>query len=60
MQILRLSDDNKNLIMDTLKSIHGADYKLDDISKYKDKGSRIKNGYWQDRGTLIVQVIMIR
>lgn len=56
MQILRLGTDSQNMVMETLRYIHGDDFKLDDISNYKDKGSRLKKNFWQERGNLIVQV----
>lgn len=46
--------------MDTLRAIHGPDFKLDDIAKYKDRGrggKGIKHAYWEDRGTLQVQSV---
>lgn len=57
LQVLRLSDDSQKYVMNTLRSIHGEDFKLKDRSKYKDKGGNLKKGYWEDRGTLLVQVI---
>lgn len=59
MQILRLGPDSQNMVMETLRYIHGDDFKLDDISNYKDKGSRLKKNFWQERGNLIVQVSII-
>ncbi|XP_055641753.1 putative ATP-dependent RNA helicase DHX57 [Toxorhynchites rutilus septentrionalis] len=55
LQILRLKEDSKSMIMDTLRAIHGDSFQLGDISKYEDKGGRMKKAYWQDRGNLIVQ-----
>jgi len=48
------------MTMDTLRQIHGPDFQLDDISKYKDRGRGghgVKHSYWQDRGTLVVQSV---
>uniref|UniRef100_A0A182QUK8 RNA helicase n=1 Tax=Anopheles farauti TaxID=69004 RepID=A0A182QUK8_9DIPT len=55
LQVLRLKDESQTLIMDTLRSIHGDSFELGDISKYEDKGGRMKKGFWQDRGNLVVQ-----
>ncbi|XP_075156845.1 putative ATP-dependent RNA helicase DHX57 [Haematobia irritans] len=57
MQVLRLSDDSQKMCMETLRSIHGDDFRLDDPSKYKDRGGKMKKSYWQDRGTLVVQSV---
>ncbi|EDW06069.1 putative ATP-dependent RNA helicase DHX57 [Drosophila mojavensis] len=60
LHVLRLSDESQQLTMDTLRAIHGPDFKLDDIAKYKDRGrggKGIKHAYWEDRGTLQVQSV---
>lgn len=60
LHVLRLSDESQQLTMDTLRAIHGPEFKLDDISKYKDRGRGghgIKHAYWEDRGTLQVQSV---
>lgn len=57
MQVLRLSDESQKMCMETLKAIHGEDFRLDDASKYKDRGGKMKKSYWEDRGTLIVQSV---
>lgn len=60
LHVLRLSDESQQLTMDTLRAIHGPDFKLDDIGKYKDRGrggKGIKHAYWEDRGTLQVQSV---
>jgi ATP-dependent RNA helicase DHX57 len=41
--------------MATLRQLYGDGYQLKDKSGYKDKGSRLKNKYWQERGNLVVQ-----
>uniref|UniRef100_A0A182SYI7 RNA helicase n=1 Tax=Anopheles maculatus TaxID=74869 RepID=A0A182SYI7_9DIPT len=41
--------------METLRAIHGEAFQLGDISKYEDKGGRMKKGFWQDRGNLVIQ-----
>uniref|UniRef100_A0A182VRY0 RNA helicase n=1 Tax=Anopheles minimus TaxID=112268 RepID=A0A182VRY0_9DIPT len=55
LQVLRLKDESQTLIMDTLRAIHGESFQLGDISKYEDKGGRMKKGFWQDRGNLVIQ-----
>ncbi|EDW27556.1 GL20210 [Drosophila persimilis] len=60
LHVVRLSDEAKQMTMDTLRTIHGPDFKLEDISKYKDRGRGghgVKHAYWQDRGTLMVQSV---
>lgn len=55
MQVLRLDEDSQKLVLDTLKYIHGNDFVLGDISNYKDRGTKMKNKYWQERGNLVIQ-----
>uniref|UniRef100_A0A182J9H8 RNA helicase n=1 Tax=Anopheles atroparvus TaxID=41427 RepID=A0A182J9H8_ANOAO len=55
LQVLRLKDESQNLIMETLRAVHGESFQLGDISKYEDKGGRMKKGFWQDRGNLVIQ-----
>nr|XP_026494581.1 putative ATP-dependent RNA helicase DHX57 [Vanessa tameamea] len=55
MQIVRLNPDSQKLILDTLRYIHGPDFKLGSASLYKDKGSNLSNRYWMQRGNLVVQ-----
>ncbi|XP_037931792.1 uncharacterized protein LOC119666584 [Teleopsis dalmanni] len=57
LQVVRLSDESHKITMETLRFIHGNNFRLDDISKYKDRGGRQKKSYWEDRGTLMVQSI---
>ncbi|XP_034111914.1 putative ATP-dependent RNA helicase DHX57 [Drosophila albomicans] len=60
LHVLRLSEESQQQTMDTLRAIHGPDFKLDDITKYKDRGrggGGIKHAYWEDRGTLQVQSV---
>ncbi len=52
---MRLSEEGQSAVLETLRYIHGQDYQLADKSKYVDKGTRYKNGYWQERGHLVVQ-----
>ncbi|CAH0400043.1 unnamed protein product [Chilo suppressalis] len=55
MQTVRLNPDSQKLVLDTLRFIHGPDFKLGSASLYKDKGSNLGNRYWMERGNLIVQ-----
>lgn len=55
MQTIRLNSDSQKLVLDTLRFIHGPDFKLGSASLYKDKGSNLGNRYWMERGNLIVQ-----
>lgn len=41
--------------MDTLRFIHGQTFQLGEKSKYKEMGTRLKKGYWEERGNLVVQ-----
>lgn len=53
--MLRLTEEGQNAVLETLRYIHGQDYQLADKSSYVDKGTKFKNGYWQERGNLVVQ-----
>ncbi|CAG4961770.1 unnamed protein product [Colias eurytheme] len=55
MQMIRLSSDSQKQVLDTLRFIHGSDFKLGSASNYKDKGSNLGNKYWMERGNLVVQ-----
>ncbi|XP_053608601.1 putative ATP-dependent RNA helicase DHX57 isoform X2 [Plodia interpunctella] len=55
MQTIRLNSDSQKLVLDTLRFIHGPDFKLGSASRYKDKGSNFGNKYWMERGNLVVQ-----
>lgn len=55
MQTLRLKADSQKLVLETLKYIHGPDFKLGAASCYEDKGTNVKNKYWMQRGNLMVQ-----
>ncbi|XP_030381421.1 putative ATP-dependent RNA helicase DHX57 [Scaptodrosophila lebanonensis] len=60
LHVLRLTDESQQMTMDTLRAIHGPEFRLDDISKYKDRGrggGGVKHAYWEDRGTLMVQSV---
>jgi ATP-dependent RNA helicase DHX57 len=53
--VLRLQEESQKLVMATLRQLYGDGYQLKDKSGYKDKGSRLKKKYWQERGNLVVQ-----
>ncbi|XP_052750294.1 putative ATP-dependent RNA helicase DHX57 [Galleria mellonella] len=55
MQTIRLNSDSQKLVLDTLRYIHGPDFKLDSASLYKDKGTNLSNRYWMERGNLVVR-----
>lgn len=55
LQILRLSEDGQASVLDTLRHVHGQDFQLPSKAQYVDKGSRMKTGYWEERGNLIIQ-----
>lgn len=55
LQVLRLSEDGQTTVLDTLRHIHGQDFQLPSKAQYVDKGSRMKTGYWEERGNLIIQ-----
>lgn len=57
LQVLRLSEAGKNDIMETLRFIHGQTFQLGQISNYKEMGTHFKKGYWEERGTLVVQSV---
>ncbi|XP_061376870.1 putative ATP-dependent RNA helicase DHX57 isoform X2 [Danaus plexippus] len=55
MQTIRLNPDSQKLVLDTLRFIHGPDFKLNSASLYKDKGTNFSKQYWLERGNLIVR-----
>ncbi|CAH2240666.1 jg8050 [Pararge aegeria aegeria] len=55
MQTIRLNPDSQNLVLDTLRFIHGPNFKLDSASMYKDKGTNLGNRFWMERGNLVVR-----
>ncbi|XP_045773576.1 putative ATP-dependent RNA helicase DHX57 isoform X1 [Maniola jurtina] len=55
MQTIRLNPDSQKLVLDTLRFIHGQDFKLESSSSYKDKGSNLGNRFWMERGNLVVR-----
>lgn len=55
LQVIRLSEQSKTDIMDTLRHIHGQTFQLGNKSNYKEMGNRFKHTYWEERGNLVVQ-----
>ena len=50
MQILHMSDQSQQMIIQMLKEIHGSQYKMKDASTYTDAGQKIDRRFWiQDR-----------
>lgn len=43
--------------MDTLRFIRGQNFQLGQKSKYKEMGTRLTKGYWEERGNLVVQSV---
>ncbi|XP_046383493.1 putative ATP-dependent RNA helicase DHX57 [Ischnura elegans] len=58
LQKLYLSKEKELAILDTLKEIHGEDFKLNEISSYKDKRENLSHQYWVTNGNLIVQGVI--
>lgn len=50
-----LQEDSHNMIMSTLKYIHGEEFSYGTEADYKDRGSKIKKAYWKERGELVIQ-----
>lgn len=57
LQVLRLKPQFQENILETLRHIHGPLFKFADRSSYKEKGTRIKKGYWEQRGNLVIQSV---
>ncbi|GAB0094943.1 putative ATP-dependent RNA helicase DHX57 [Sergentomyia squamirostris] len=57
LQVLRMNAESQNLVMETLRGIHGDEFELGSISDYQDKGNRLKKSYWEERGNLVIQGI---
>ncbi|XP_054728692.1 putative ATP-dependent RNA helicase DHX57 [Anastrepha obliqua] len=57
LQELRLSEASQKITMETLRAIHGPDFRLNDASVYSDRGGHMKKAYWEDRGSLVVHSV---
>lgn len=55
LQVLSLQEDSHNMIMSTLKFIHGEDFTYGTEADYKDRGTKIKKSYWKERSELVIQ-----
>lgn len=55
LQTLRLSDESEKQLYDTLKQIHGSNFRLYDASEYKNKKSSLGKQYWVERGNLVIK-----
>ncbi|XP_066909694.1 putative ATP-dependent RNA helicase DHX57 isoform X2 [Halyomorpha halys] len=55
MRNLNISEQSKEKILETLKYLHGEEFRHKNKSSYRDKGFRLDRQYWIDRGELIVQ-----
>lgn len=55
LQFLRLGDSLQQQILDTLKYIHGPDFKLTAAADYVDPQTDVLKKYWVGRGTLVVK-----
>lgn len=53
--MLRLQPQFQENILETLRHVHGPLFQFADRSTYKEKGSRIRKGYWEQRGNLVIQ-----
>ncbi|XP_060531487.1 putative ATP-dependent RNA helicase DHX57 [Cylas formicarius] len=55
LQFLRIPDSVQEQILDTLRYIHGSDFRLKDASSYVDTNTNILKKYWVGRGSLVVK-----
>ncbi|XP_066141105.1 putative ATP-dependent RNA helicase DHX57 [Euwallacea fornicatus] len=55
LQFLRLNESLEEQILETLKFIHGPDFKLNHISDYSDTNCNVLKKYWVGRGNLVVK-----
>ncbi|KAJ8972925.1 hypothetical protein NQ317_014875 [Molorchus minor] len=55
LQFLRFSDTLQEQILETLKYIHGPDFRLKDASAYEEGHSNLLRKYWVGRGSLVVK-----
>ncbi|KAK4887165.1 hypothetical protein RN001_003436 [Aquatica leii] len=53
IKVLHLSDNSQQLVMETLRFIHGPEYSLDDISKYKDEDFKFANKVLQHNNLVV-------
>ncbi|KAK9511664.1 hypothetical protein O3M35_000283 [Rhynocoris fuscipes] len=55
MKTLTISDKSKDIILETLKYLHGEEFIHKEKSAYKDRRMKLDRQYWLDRGNLVVQ-----
>ncbi|KAJ8686679.1 hypothetical protein QAD02_022473 [Eretmocerus hayati] len=55
LQTLRLSEESEKLLYDTLKHIHGPDFRIAGPSEFKDKNTNLGKQYWVHRGNLVIK-----
>ncbi|XP_018560906.1 putative ATP-dependent RNA helicase DHX57 [Anoplophora glabripennis] len=55
LQFLRLNDAIQEQILETLKYIHGPDFKLKSASDYEEVTSNVLRKYWVGQGSLVVK-----
>ncbi|XP_028140776.1 putative ATP-dependent RNA helicase DHX57 isoform X1 [Diabrotica virgifera virgifera] len=55
LQYLTLPELIQEKILDTLKYIHGPNFKLSDISDYEESNSNLLKRYWVGQGSLVVK-----
>ncbi|XP_023013378.1 putative ATP-dependent RNA helicase DHX57 [Leptinotarsa decemlineata] len=55
LQFLRLNEGIQEKIMETLKYIHGPEFKLKDASAYEEETSNLLKKYWVGQGSLVVK-----
>ncbi|KAJ8919592.1 hypothetical protein NQ315_002214 [Exocentrus adspersus] len=55
LQFLRLNDSIQEQILDTLKYIHGPDFKLKSATDYEEVRSNVLKKYWVGQGSLVVK-----
>lgn len=55
LQVLHISEESQDMILSTLKHVHGDDFNFATEKDYEEKVSKIKSAYWKERGALIIQ-----
>nr|XP_022918693.1 putative ATP-dependent RNA helicase DHX57 [Onthophagus taurus] len=57
LKCLQLSNESQEMIMDTLRYIHGEDFSLSNVTDYVDKGTKFMKKYHLQRGNLVIKGI---
>ncbi|KAG5890166.1 hypothetical protein JTB14_005186 [Gonioctena quinquepunctata] len=55
LQFLTITESMQDKILETLKYIHGPEFKLNDVSSYEETKSNMLKKYWVGQGTLVVK-----